>query len=179
VNQVRGETYNGSELIELLRQHIPTDFDPEEFVIAGSGRLWAAGITDRLSDLDLLVRPRSETWRRAMELAFEHALIFDAAPLRSSAYTGDKIARLYGGVVEVCQTWLLPGSDTEALLENADVIGGLKYLPLPEVIAYKRMLNREKDQADLAAIARRSGSPDSPLTCHIGTSKHSETLPSH
>jgi hypothetical protein len=47
------------------------------------------------------------------------------------------------------------------------------------VIAYKRMLNREKDQADLAAIARRSGSPDSPLTCHIGTSKHSETLPSH
>lgn len=153
MNPVRIETYTGCELIELLRQHVPVDFDPGEFVIAGSGRLWADGITPRLSDLDLLVRPRSETWRRAMELAFEHALIFDTAPLRSSAYTGDKIARLYGGVIEVCQTWLLPGSDTEALLKGADVIDGLKYLSLADVVAYKRMLNREKDRADLQAIS--------------------------
>jgi hypothetical protein len=179
VNQVRSETYNGSELIELLRQHIPDDFDPGEFVIAGSGRLWAAGIIPRLSDLDLLVRPRSETWRRAMELAFEHALVFDAAPLRSSVYTGDKIARLYGGVVEVCQTWLLPGSNTESLIEEADVIGGLKYLPLPEVIAYKRMLNREKDRADLAALDLQSGGPDSAHTCRIGTSKQTGSLLPH
>lgn len=152
MNPVRSETYEGSELIELLRQHVPSDFDPDEFVIAGSARLWVEGITPRLSDLDLLVRPRSETWRRAMELAFEHALIFDAAPLRSSAYTGDKIARLYGGIVEVCQTWLLPGSDTEALLAEADLIDGLRFLPLADVVAYKRMLNREKDREDLGAI---------------------------
>ncbi|GAA2321051.1 hypothetical protein GCM10010403_08550 [Glycomyces rutgersensis] len=152
MNPVRSETYEGSELIELLRQHVPLDFDPEEFVVAGSARLWVEGITPRLSDLDLLVRPRSETWRRAMELAFEHALVFDAAPLRTSAYTGDKIARLYGGVVEVCQTWLLPGSDTSELLERAEEIDGLKYLSVEQVVAYKRMLNRDKDKADLHAV---------------------------
>ncbi|MFG3343022.1 hypothetical protein [Glycomyces sp. NPDC048151] len=152
MNRIRGEVYNGFKLIELLRQHVPSDFAPEDFVIAGSGRLWAGGITPRLSDLDILARPGSETWRRAVEIAFEHAMIFDAAPLRASIYTGDKIARLYGGVVEVCQTWLLPGSDTASLIEQADVIDGLKYLPMPEVVAYKRWLNRSKDRADLDAI---------------------------
>lgn len=152
MNQVRGEVYEGRKLIELLRLHVPTDFEPSDFLIAGSGRLWAGGITPCLSDLDLLVRPGSETWRRAMEIAFEHALIFDAAPLRSSDYTGDKIARLYGGLMEVCQTWLLPGSDTEELLGRAEVIDGLRYLPLEEVVSYKLWLDRAKDRADLEVV---------------------------
>ncbi|MEU5152835.1 hypothetical protein [Glycomyces sp. NPDC021274] len=152
MNRVRSQVYGGLKLIDLLRQHVPSDFDPEDFLLAGSARLWAGGITSHLSDIDILARPGSETWRRAMELAFDHAIIFDAAPLRTSEYTGDKIARLYGGVVEVCQTWLLPQSDTASLLENADLIDGLKYLPLREVIAYKRMLGRAKDRADLSAI---------------------------
>ncbi|WP_205328098.1 hypothetical protein [Glycomyces sp. YM15] len=152
MNRVRRQVYGGLKLINLLRQHVPTDFDPDDFVLAGSARLWAGGITPRLSDIDLLARPGSETWRRAMELAFEHAIIFDAAPLRTSEYTGDKIARLYGGIVEVCQTWLLPESDTASLLDEADVIDGLKYLPLHEVVAYKRLLDRDKDRDDLSAI---------------------------
>lgn len=172
MNQVRSETYKGSELIELLRKHIPSDFDPDEFVIAGSGRLWADDIIPRLSDLDLLVRPQSGTWDRAMELAADHARGFQeqgfkTVPFRLSTFTNDVIARLYGGVVEVCQTWLLPGSNTEDLLATADVIDGLRYLPLSEVIAYKRWLNREKDRADLAAIEARDrtgkGLPTTPL----------------
>ncbi|MFC3494260.1 hypothetical protein [Glycomyces rhizosphaerae] len=152
VNRVRGEVYNGFKLIELLRSHVPLDFDPDDFLIAGSARLWAGGITSRLSDLDLVARPGSDTWRRAQELAFTHALVFDADPLRLSDYTGDKIARLYSGVIEVSEHWILPGSDTEMLLERAEVIDGLKYLPLTEVIAYKHMLSRPKDLSDLQAI---------------------------
>lgn len=138
----------------LLHQHVPHDFDPDDFLIAGSARLWAYGLTLELSDLDILARPGSETWRRAVEIAHEHAFMFDCAPLRVSDYSGDKIAQLYGGDIEVCETWVVPGSDTGALLANADVIDGLKYLPLEEVIAYKQQLDRDKDRADLAAIDR-------------------------
>jgi hypothetical protein len=152
VNRVRGEKFNGFKLVELLRQHVPHDFDPEDFLIAGSARLWAGGVTQQLSDLDILARPESSTWKRAEDLAFMHAPLFGNEPLRESTYTHDKIARLYGGVVEVCQTWLLPGSDTASLLDNAERIDGLKYLPLHEVVAYKRMLDREKDRVDLAAL---------------------------
>lgn len=152
MTRTRTTRFNGFKLIELLRQHLPHDFDPEDFLIAGSARLWAGGITHQLSDLDLLVRPGSSTWDRAMELAFEHALVFEHAPLRTSDYNGDKIACLYSGVVEVCQSWPLPDSDTTMLLDAADVIDGLKYLPIPEVIAYKRYLNRAKDRADLADV---------------------------
>jgi hypothetical protein len=154
VTRTRAAKFNGFKLIELLRQHIPHDFDPRDFLIAGSARLWAGGITHQLSDLDLLVLPDSTTWKRALELAFEHALVFGHAPLRTSVHNGDEIARLYGGVVEVCQSWVLPGSDTALLLKTADEIDGLKYLPLSEVVAYKRMLMRDKDIVDLAAIER-------------------------
>ncbi|MCC3765429.1 hypothetical protein K3N28_20415 [Glycomyces sp. TRM65418] len=46
----------------------------------------------------------------------------------------------------------MPGSDTEALLEQANVIDGLKYLPVEEVIAYKQLLDRDKDRSDLVAV---------------------------
>jgi hypothetical protein len=154
VTRARTTRFSGFKLIELLREHVPHDFDPKDFLIAGSARLWAGGITHQLSDLDLLVRPGSGTWERAVEIAFEHSLVFDHTALRISAYNGDKIALLYGGLIEVCESWLLPGSDTELLLKTADEIDGLKYLPLSEVIAYKRMLMRDKDLVDLAAIER-------------------------
>jgi len=146
---------NGFELVGLLRRHVPSDFNPEDFLIAGSARLDAGGITTPLfTDLDLLARPGSKTWQRALELAFEHASEYECEPLRISNHTGAKIALLYGGAIEVCETWLLPG-ETEELLEEAEVIDGLKYLPIREVVAYKLIMNRRKDFMDLAAVCGR------------------------
>ncbi|MDN3239421.1 hypothetical protein [Glycomyces tritici] len=151
--------HDGFELIELLHRHVPSDFNPDDFVIAGSARLIAHGIAQPFTDLDLLVRPGSKTWQRALELAFEHASEYEHVPLKTSSYTGAKIALLYGGAIEVCETWVLPGS-TEELLAEAEEIDGLKYLPMREVIAYKLTMNRKKDVADLAAICGR------PLASH-------------
>jgi hypothetical protein len=53
------------------------------------------------------------------------------------------------------ETWVMPGDDTWQLLANADVIDGIKYLPIEEVIAYKLLLDRTKDRSDLSAIGRR------------------------
>ena len=150
----------GEEPMSLLRRHLPHDFDPEDFLIAGSARLSVDGIIRRSSDLDLLARPGSKTWQRMLDLAFEHASIFENAPLRTSGYTGEKIALLYGGAIEVCETWVVPGTGTELLLDQADVIEGLKYLSICEVVAYKLVLNRKKDFADLSAICGRPQSSD-------------------
>lgn len=155
MNRVRGEIYNGFKLIELLRHHVPHDFKPHDFVIAGSARLWVGGLIRHLSDLDLLVRPGSDTWKRAKELAFMHAPLFRDEPLRVSDYSGDKIARLYSGVVEVCDRWVLPESEPHELIDRADVIDGLRYLTVADVVEYKRHLNRPKDRADLRMLAGR------------------------
>jgi hypothetical protein len=140
--------------MSLLRQHVPQDFDPDDFLIAGSARLWADGLTLELSDLDIVVRPGSATWQRAVEIAFEHAPLFKNPPLKVGAYSGDKIAQLYGGDIEVCETWVLPEKNTEELLAQAEIIDGLKYLPIEEVIAYKLQLDRAKDRSDLSAIGK-------------------------
>jgi hypothetical protein len=153
VNQVRSKTYNGSTLIELLRQHVPHDFDPDDFLIAGSARLWAGRMTTDLSDLDILARPDSDTWHRAVEIANEHAREFGTAAMRTSDYSGAKIAQLHRGAIEVCDIWVLPGCDTEKLLANAEEFGGLKYLSVQAVIDYKRYLARPKDYEDLRLLA--------------------------
>jgi hypothetical protein len=161
---------NGFALIEMLHRHVPSDFNPDDFVIAGSARLGAGGITaPRFTDLDLLARPGSKTWQRALELAFEHASEYENAPLRISTYTGAKIALLYGGAIEVCETWVLPGTDTEELLDTAEQIDGLKYLPVREVVAYKLIMNRRKDFTDLAAICGRPQPSDGrfPITSEL------------
>jgi len=169
VNRVRRDTGNGFELIELLRQHVPSDFNPDDFVIAGSARLGAVGITARFTDLDLLARPGSKTWQRALEIAFEHASEYEHAPLKTSAYTGAKIALLYGGAIEVCETWVLPGCETDELLAEAEMIDGLKFLPIREVVAYKLIMNRRKDFTDLAAICGQPQPSDGrvPITSEL------------
>jgi hypothetical protein len=40
----------------------------------------------------------------------------------------------------------------DELIEEADVIGGLRYFPLDTVVRYKRSLGRQKDYVDLETI---------------------------
>lgn len=138
----------------LLRQHVPHDFDPEDFLIAGSARLWVGGLTTDLSDLDILARPGSSTWNRAVQIAQEQASESGRGALRTSDYSGAEIAQLHKGMIEACDIWVLPGSDTEKLLANAEEFDGIKYLSVQSVIDYKRYLARPKDFEDLRLLAQ-------------------------
>ena len=152
MSQERRQGINGHKLIDLIRQHIPTDFEPADFLLAGSARLWAGNVLPRLSDLDILARPESRTWRRLQELAEMHGPLFGHRSLRTSAITGTTIAVLYGGVIEACDTWVLTNRTTDELIESAEVIGGIRYLAIKDVVAYKRQLDRPKDRSDLAKL---------------------------
>lgn len=162
MSQERQPRIGGYKLIELVRQHMPADFDPDDFLLAGSARLWAGGYIPQLSDLDLLARPGSSTWHRMQELAFVHGPLFGSAPLRVSEHTGDKIAILYGGVIEACDTWVLTDRSTDELIDSAEVLGGIRYLSLSEVKAYKRHLDRPKDRLDLQSLLSRPSVSHSP-----------------
>lgn len=143
---------NGCDLLGLLRRHVPTDFDPREFLIVGSARLYVEGICSYISDLDVFARPHSPTWYRAIDLALDQGREFGIEPFRESVYTGDSMPQLYGGAIEVFHRWLPPELDFDSLLKGAEVFDGLNYLPLEGVLSYKCWLDREKDQQARAAI---------------------------
>jgi hypothetical protein len=149
LNTRSGVTYDGAELIKIVHDLVENkDFNPKEFVIAGSARLWLEGYIPRLSDVDLVAI--GYTWDLAWDLAVEAKkgiASFGEAPLN-----GGKSVKLFDSRIEIFNSWIPPHNDPYRLVAEAECIGGLRYPSVQTVVEYKRVLGREKDQADLARL---------------------------
>lgn len=117
--------------IEELTARVTTLALPEKhYLLFGSAPLLVHGLVDRINDIDILAT--GDAWTYAATLAEVQI-----------AEAGDPVIRLaddmdiYGG-------WL--GMDVAALFEHSRVIDGFCYASLEDVVAYKRLLNRPKDQ---------------------------------
>jgi hypothetical protein len=122
--------------VELRSLRLPAD----DYVIAGSGPLFARDWIDDPSDLDIVAR--GAAWRTAAALA----------PVEQARYTSSPCVQLFGGDLDIFDDWF-PGLGTvDELIRGADVIGGLRFLALEVVAATKRMMGRPRDLAHLAAM---------------------------
>jgi hypothetical protein len=79
------------------------------------------------------------SWDRAKRLG----------PVRT-APEGDPVVRLEGGAIEVFGGWL--GWDIAALIDEAEIIDGLPFARLEDVLAFKRSYGRPKDRAHVRLI---------------------------
>jgi hypothetical protein len=109
---------------------------PGAWVIFGSGAMGVRGLRD-VNDVDILVLPQE--WQRLVNI---HASAVRNNPLRIEL-----------GNVEILNEWIdgLPGSP-EDLIANREIIDGLPFIPLEEVIRYKQYLDRDKDRKDIELI---------------------------
>ncbi|WP_026932429.1 hypothetical protein [Glycomyces tenuis] len=138
-----------TQLVHLTQQMIQRGFHTRDFLIAGSARVLVEGWIDEINDIDIVAR--GQTLEAAFELAFREG----HNGLAVGKITGDKTAQLYGGRVEVSQRWVGIDKEPDRLIDDADVIGGLRFLSLADVAAYKRRLNRPKDRHILEELRRR------------------------
>jgi hypothetical protein len=113
--------------------------EPHEFVIFGSGPLLVHGIRTQIRDLDVVAH--GSAWKRASAVGESGR----------GTVTGDPSVHLLDGRIQFHQRWISKRWDTEELISRAVVIGGLRFAPLPDVLAYKRMLRRGKDIIDIRA----------------------------
>ncbi|HTJ70235.1 MAG TPA: hypothetical protein VL551_22045 [Actinospica sp.] len=128
--------------------------DPADFVVCGSAVLFVRGLRARIGDLDILARRGA--WRAALRLA-------DPVPAVSGHGQAVHHPRL---PIEIVDRWT-KGWDTDDLIENADVIDGVRFMPLRHLYTWKQQARRPKDLPDLAAITRlyhlwRHGTPEDP-----------------
>lgn len=119
----------------------------DDSVIFGSGPLWIRGLRPSISDLDVVARGRA--WTQALLQAGNETV--------PGKYCPNPTVRFWGGQIEVTSGWITPDWDIDALIDTADVIAGLRFATLTQVLRYKRILNRDKDQPDLRALTRRLG----------------------
>ncbi len=131
----------------LLRRLAALDLDPDHYAVHGSGPMLAHGLKTTIGDLDVIAR--GPAWERALALGEPGY----------SALRGDPCVRFWQGRIEVFRTWVTDYCTVDDLIDGADVIEGIRFVQLPHVLAYKRLLGRQKDTADILALEKYLSQP--------------------
>jgi hypothetical protein len=113
------------------------DLPTADYAIFGSGPLAVRGLIEEVHDLDVVAR--GAAWEQAKGLGKVRI-----------APEGDPVVWLEGGVIEVFGGWL--GWDIDMLIDNAQIIDGLPFASLEDVLAFKLSLGRPKDVAHARLI---------------------------
>ena len=124
-------------LIKLVTE---LDLDRRDFVIFGSGPLLAHGLRRCIRDLDVVAR--GTVWRRVSQHGFPAAGTINGAPM----------ALFWGGMIQFSPGWISGDWDTDDLIDRAEIIQGLPFAQLTDVLAYKQKLDRPKDRSDIEEL---------------------------
>ena len=121
------------------------DLPTADYAIFGSDPLAVRGLIEEVHDLDVVAR--GTAWQQAKGLGEVRI-----------APEGDPVVWLEGGAIEVFCGWL--GWDIDMLIDNAEIIDGLPFARLEDVLAFKLSLGRPKDVAHtrLIEVHLRGGS---------------------
>ena len=114
----------------------------EDFIVTGSGPLLAHGLRASIHDLDLVARGKA--WELAAGMA----------PVVGSLSGFGRRIVLFHGAVEVFDHWLDESTDVDAMIDGAELIEGVPFMPLRDTLRWKRRLGRAKDLADIRLIER-------------------------
>jgi len=124
----------------LIQRLVALDLERSDFVIFGSGPLLACGLRKSIRDLDVVAR--GAAWQRVSTIGLSAVGVL----------TGDPTIQFWGGRIQCSQQWIRPGWDSDKLIDKADMIDGLRFARLADVLAYKQVLLRRKDIDDIRAI---------------------------
>ncbi|MFF5294040.1 hypothetical protein [Paractinoplanes globisporus] len=121
---------------ELLSLRLPVG----DFVICGSGPLYARGWIDDPTDLDIVAR--GEAWR----------IVAGRGPVEPAPYSAARRVSLFDGDLDVFDDWFPQIGTVDELIAGADLFGGLRFMTLDVVATTKLMMGRERDRDHLAVL---------------------------
>src|SRR5436305_11362152 len=124
----------------LIRQVLDLRMPSDDYALAGSAPLYAHGLRSRLGDIDVVARGA----------AWDIARTFDK-PTRAPSGIG-RVVRIGDGEIEIFDRWLAPEWPIDSLIDEAEVIDGIRFVSLRDSLAWKRYLNRAKDVADIRLL---------------------------
>ncbi|MFD5249480.1 hypothetical protein ACFWIW_33370 [Amycolatopsis sp. NPDC058340] len=125
---------------ELIHELMELELDPDQFVIFGSAPLLAHGLRAIVHDLDIVARGAVMDFARK------------TGTLGVGRYSGDPVWHLNNGRLQFSAGWITNHWDANQLIDNAEVIGSLRFARLSDVLRYKQELLRKKDLTDITRI---------------------------
>ncbi len=123
---------NLSELREQVEQlNLPT----EDFVLFGSAPMLVHGLIAEVNDIDIVAR--ASAWEKAQSLGS-----------KKLAAAGDFVISYKD--TDIYDGWM--GESVDAIFKRAQLLQGLKYAHLKDVLKYKLELNRAKDEEHISLL---------------------------
>ena len=113
------------------------DLPGDDYAIFGSGLLAVRGLMELKNDVDIVAR--GEAWAKAESLGAV-----------AVADHSDPVVWLCGGRIEIFAGWM--GTDINGIIDRAELIEGLPFASLEDVLAFKRELRRPKDLEHIRLI---------------------------
>ena len=124
----------------FFRKLLSLQLPESDYAVAGSGPLYARRFIEEIGDVDIVAR--GVAWSRACELGTP----------QPAPYSTVQQIELFDGAVEVLDGWFPEIWKTDDLIDNADEIGGVRFVQLDVVRRTKQMLGRPNDLAHLHAM---------------------------
>ncbi|MDD5251865.1 MAG: hypothetical protein PHT12_04515 [Patescibacteria group bacterium] len=122
----------------LIRELLTLGLPPDDFAIFGSGPMLAHGLKEA-NDLDIIARGMA--WQLAQALG----------EVRRSAGGGVK-AVFANGRIEIFPDWGPGDWNVNTLIDQAEIIDGIRFVTLENVLKWKKMMNRPKDAEHIRII---------------------------
>ena len=121
---------------KLFSLNLPTD----DYAIFGSGPIFAHGIIDLVHDIDIIARGKA--WTKTTKLGKSKVLS-----------SGSTVVQFFGDEIEILHDWFPPGKwNIDKLIDTADVIDGIRFVTLKNVLKWKREMSRPKDLKHIKVI---------------------------
>jgi hypothetical protein len=125
-----------ARLTRLLALQLP----PDDYAIFGSGPMLAHRLKTEVRDLDVIAR--GTAWAAAIRLR---------PPVAAPSGSGQMV-ELDGGELQIFSAWTSPDWNVDRLIDGAELVGGIRFVPLVLVLAWKRQSGRPKDLDDIKLI---------------------------
>ena len=124
----------------LIAELVSLGLRPDDYAVFGSGPLLAHGMPVHVNDLDIVAR--GAAWQKVARLR---------TPVPAPSGSG-LMVELAAGDLQVFNAWTPPDWDVDTLIEQADVIEGIRFASLADVLARKRRSPRPQDAEQGALI---------------------------
>ena len=124
---------------QLLGKLNSLGLSADDYAVFGSGPMFAHGIKDLGHDPDIIAR--GNAWRQACSTSSPQTAIF-----------GGLVVNLFNGEIEIFDSWAPGDWDVNDLIDTAEIIEGIRFVTLENVVKWKRLMGREKDQIHIKMI---------------------------